>query len=129
MKWPLIISLALISCCITCSKDYQTEDASKPEIEIIYPLDVPKLIPGQPLCLKAIIKDNRQITKVSWEIIDNSVNILLHREEFRLQEKSFVLESKYLIPDAWNGEHDVKIIATDQTGNTTFVKIPFQVNQ
>ncbi len=129
MKWLLRMAMAFTICGISCTKDAATLDVTKPEIKIIYPLDIPNLIAGQPLCLKSIVKDNFQVTVVHWEIFDNQAKKQVYQEEFRPAGKIFVLEAKYLIPSAWIGGHHVKIFATDLSGNAASAEIPFVVNQ
>jgi hypothetical protein len=91
-----LILFALAACGVYYFKN-EIKDLSQAPIEIVYPLDIPELVPGQPLCLKAIINGNRQIFLISWKIFDNSSTKQLYLEEFRPQGKSYVLESEHIM--------------------------------
>lgn len=50
---------------ISCTKEATYEmDIIKPKIEVIYPIDNPVMRPGDPLCIKVLISDNKSLMNV-----------------------------------------------------------------
>lgn len=117
----VIISLLFIS----CTKDAAIEtDISKPVIKVVYPLDVPQLPQGYPLCMRVQISDNKTLSTVWLQINDTQG----YGKDYPVAGKSIEITEKYLAPAGISGDFIAIFSATDETGNTSSKEIRFVIN-
>ena|SRR5687767_3689108 len=115
-----IIGLFFISCSKQASSGYEA-DVTKPLIKVFYPLDIPVLQQDVPLCIKVLVSDDRNLSKVWMEVNDWEG----YRKDFPVTGKSFVIIEKYTVRDGATGELSANFFAIDESGNTTSHEIKF----
>lgn len=93
-------------------------------MKIEYPLDVPELPLGYPLCMKVLIKDNRDLSTVWLEVNDGTG----YRKEYIPVTRSLEIIEKYFSPVGASGAFKAKFFAMDQAGNTSSAEINFVIN-
>jgi hypothetical protein len=109
----------------SCAKETVTEkDTVKPEIKVIYPLDLPRLPQGYPLCLSLVIADNKSLYSVSMEVNDGSG----FTKEYPLTGRSIGITEKYYAPPGASGSFSATFIAMDDAGNISSKEIKFVLN-
>jgi hypothetical protein len=121
------ISLLLFSVVIlaSCSKQAAYEkDITKPEIEVVYPLDKPVIAPGDPLCMKVLISDDKSLASV-WLIVNDGKGF---RKEYALPGRSMEIIEKYYAPAGVYGNLTATFYAADEAGNTSSRELLFVVN-
>lgn len=116
----LIIGLFFISCSKQASSGYEA-DVIKPLIKVFYPLDTPVLQQGIPLCIKVLVSDDRNLSKVWMEVNDLGG----YRKEFPITGKSIAIIEKYSVRDGSTGELSAIFFAIDESGNTSSYEIKF----
>ena len=110
---------------ISCAKDMATEtDTTKPEIEIVYPLDKPVIPAGYPLCMKVWIHDNKNLSSVWLEINDGNG----FTKKYDIPGQSMEIIEKYIAVDGVNKDMTAKFFAMDETGNLSSEEIKVTVN-
>ena len=124
-----IFTAAILSCIFFsgCTKQDNTgieADVSAPAIKVYYPLDVPVLPQGFPLCMKVLVTDNRSLSAVWLEINDGYG----YKVDYPLTGKSIEITEKYTATAGINGELVAKFFATDEAGNTSSREIKFFMN-
>jgi hypothetical protein len=121
----LFIFILIISSVLSCTKQSAPEkDTMKPEIKVIYPLDIPQLPPGYPLCLSLVIADNKSLYAVRMEINDGSGFI----KEYPLAGRSIGITEKYYARPGASGNFSATFFAMDDAGNTSSKEIKFVLN-
>jgi hypothetical protein len=124
MRNRFIYILILLSA-ISCAKETVTEkDTVKPEIKVIYPLDIPQLPQGYPLCLSLVVADNKSLYSVRMEVNDGSGFI----KEYPLTGRMTGITEKYFAPPGASGSFSATFIAMDDAGNTSLKEIKFVLN-
>ena len=116
----IIIGIFFISCSKPASSGYEA-DVTKPLIKVFYPLDIPVLQQGVPLCIKVLVSDDRNLSKVWMEVTD----LGSYRKDFPVTGKSFVILEKYTVREGATGELSANFFAIDQSGNTSSREIKF----
>src|SRR5688500_16740148 len=116
----LIIGLFFISCSKQASSGYEA-DVTRPLIKVFYPLDTPVLQQGVPLCIKLLVSDDKNLSKVWMEVTDWSG----YRKEFPVIGKSIIIIEKYSVREDATGELSANFFAIDESGNTTSYEIKF----
>ena len=121
--FPFSIIICLII--FACTREAAIEpDTAKPEIKVVYPLDVPELPQGFPLCMRWMVTDNTSLAAVWMEINDGSG----FRKEYPLTGKSIEVTEKYYAPAGISGNFKASFFATDEAGNTASGEIKFVLN-
>jgi hypothetical protein len=122
-KYLSFIIIILLS--ISCTKEANYEaDIVKPKIEVIYPIDDPVIRPGDPLCIKVLISDNKSLMNVCLTINDGNG----FKKDYAIPGRSMDIMEKYIIPDGINGNFIAKYFAVDEAGNLSSEEIKFSVN-
>ncbi len=123
-----LLFILFISGFLACSKSqvsYDPErDITKPIMKIEYPLDVPVLPRGYPLCMKVLIKDNQSLSTVWLEINDGNG----YRKDYLPITRSMEIVEKYFAPQGISGEFLARFFAMDEAGNTSIAEIRFVMN-
>lgn len=116
-----VIIFALL---FSCSKNNEiTKDISAPVIRIQYPLDNPVLPKGFPLCIKAVISDDRNLASVTFEVSDGSLS-----KEYIPSTRYFDVIEKHVVDPTLSGQFTATFKAMDEAGNISSVSIPFSIN-
>ena len=124
MKIKLIIALIFSTGLSACLKEGWYEcDKTAPVIEVLSPADKPVLTPGSPLCIKALICDDKSLDKAWLEVNAG------YRKEFPVSGRSVEINEKYIIHAEASGNLIVSLYATDESGNKGMNKIEFGVSK
>lgn len=124
MKKNIITSMLFGILFFSCSRSEIAglePDLVKPVIKIEYPLDIPVLPKGYPLCMKFLVKDNQSLATVWIEVNDGHG----FRKEYIPFTRSMEVIEKYFAPDGVSGELLARFFATDQSGNSSSAEIRF----
>ena len=125
MKRSFYTYFILIILIISCTKDVTTEtDIIKPEIKIVYPLDIPVIPSGYPLCMKILIHDNKNLSSVWLEINDGTG----FKKKYDIPGQSMEVIEKYIAVDGIKREMIATFSAMDETGNLSSEEIKFTVS-
>ncbi len=127
-----LFSAALLSLVITisCTKNavfIPAGDVESPIIQVRQPVNVPNLMPGDYLNIKAIITDNKQVKEVAWEAMNaaNACGNSPYKGSFSPLESFYELDIQFLVPPNFAGNRFIRLIALDHSGNLSTVDINF----
>ncbi len=100
-------------------------DITKPDIKVVYPIEIYEIPQGYPLCMKVLVSDDKSLATVWLEVNDGTG----FKKEYAIPPgRSIEIIEKYNAPAGVRGELAAKFFATDESGNTSSREIRFVLN-
>lgn len=129
--YAALISLIVFSCTKNGMNGSEAlGDNEAPSIKVISPSTVQNLNAGDPLCMKVVFSDNRQLIKLSWEALDAAAACAgnPYRGEYYVDVRVYDLTEEFTIPPGFAGERKMRFSALDVNGNSAHLDIRYNVN-
>jgi hypothetical protein len=128
----IITTLLLVALLSTgCKKNsdaLNTKDNNAPIVRILGPLSIQHFNTGDPLCVTATAFDEGVISRVSVKILKDGLGTVMYQQDFTVNELTFQLYHKIIVPSSMSGNCSLVVEATDTFGNRGAATIGFSSN-
>jgi hypothetical protein len=124
----LLLVALLSSGCKKNSDALNTKDNNAPVVRILGPLSIQHFNTGDPLCVTATAFDEGVVSRVSVKILKNGSGAVLYQEDFTVNDMTFQLYHKIIVPSTISGNCSLLIEATDTFGNRGTATTGFSAN-
>jgi hypothetical protein len=128
----IITTVLLIAVLSTgCKKNTDTiraKDNNAPIVRILGPVSIQHFNTGDPLCVTATAFDEGVVSRVSVKILKDGTGATLYQQEFAVNDVTFQLYHKIIVPAAISGNCSLLVEATDTFGNRGTATIGFSSN-
>jgi hypothetical protein len=124
----VMLVVVLTTGCSKQSDDIIAKDTGAPIVKILGPSSLQYYKTGDPLCVVATAFDKGVVSRVSLKILKDGTGSVMHQEEFSVNEVSFKLDHKIILPSTITGNCSLLIEATDTFGNRGTATTGFSAN-
>jgi hypothetical protein len=128
----IITALLLVALLSTgCKKNsaaISTKDNNAPVVRILGPASIQHFKTGDPLCVIATAFDEGVVRRVSVKILKDGMGTVMHQEDFTVNDVTFQLYHKIIVPSNITGNCSLLVEATDTFGNRGSATIGFSSN-
>jgi hypothetical protein len=127
--FTILMLVALLSAgCSKQSDSVAAKDTEAPIVKILGPSSLQNYKTGDPLCVVATAFDKGVVSRVTIKILKDGTGNVMHQEEFSVNDVSFKLDHKIIVPATMSGNFSLLIEATDTFGNRGSANIGFSSN-
>ncbi len=124
-----ILLVALLTAGCSKSSDAVTaKDSNAPIVRILGPSSIQYFKTGDPLCVTATAFDDGVVSRVSVKILKDGTGTVLYQQDFSVNDVTFRLDHKIIVPSSISGNCSLLVEATDTFGNRGAATIGFSSN-